>query len=122
MQAYPTRCVSADARVARAARQARAGSACRDCARRLVVHLCRAQCALSLEDINLRGTCISDEGVMCVVRCCPGLRVLDIGAWPYSRFRGIRSVSDVSLFFIAQCAALRGEEFALESVCIAGRR
>ena len=59
---------------------------------------------------------------MCVVRCCPGLRVLDIGAWPYSRFRGIRSVSDVSLFFIAQCAALRGEEFALESVCIAGRR
>ena len=88
----------------------------------LVVNLCRAQCALSLEDINLRGTCISDEGVMCVVRCCPGLRVLDIGVWPYSRFRGIRSVSDVSLFFIAQCAALCGEAFALESLCIAGRR
>ena len=88
----------------------------------LVLSLCRTQCALSLQDINLRGTLISDEGVMCVARCCPALRMLDIGAWPYSRFRGIRSVSDVSLFFIAQCAALRGESFALESLCIAGRR
>ena len=88
----------------------------------LVANLCRAQCALSLQDMNLRGTLVSDEGVMCVVRCCPSLRTLDIGAWPYSRFRGIRTVSDVSLFFIAQCAALQGDSFALESLCIAGRR
>lgn len=88
----------------------------------LILNLCRAQCAVSLEDINLRGCLVSDEGVMCVARCCPSLRVLDIGAWPYSRFRGVRSVSDVSLFFIAQCAALCGDSFALESLCIAGRR
>jgi hypothetical protein len=88
----------------------------------LVANLCRAQCALSLQDINLRGCLVSDEGVMCITRCCIALRTLDIGAWPYSRFRGVRSVSDVSLFFISQCAALRGESFALESLSIAGRR
>jgi hypothetical protein len=88
----------------------------------LVVNLCRAQCALSLQDVNLRGCLVSDEGVMCMARCCTAMRVLDIGAWPYSRFRGVRTVSDVSLFFIAQCAALRGDSFALESLCIAGRR
>ena len=88
----------------------------------LTAHLCRAQCAHSLEDLNVRGCQISDEGVMCVARCCTALRVLDIGAWPYPRFRGVRSVSDICLFFIAQCAALRGDSFALESVCIAGRR
>ena len=88
----------------------------------LVAHLCRAQCAASLEDVNLRGCLVSDEGVMCITRCCTSLKTLDIGAWPYSRFRGVRSVSDVSLFFISQCAALRGDSFALESLCIAGRR
>lgn len=88
----------------------------------LVANLCRAQCALSLEEINLRGCLVSDEGVMCITRSCTALRKLDIGAWPYSRFRGVRSVSDVSLFFISQCAALRGDSFALESICIAGRR
>jgi len=88
----------------------------------LVANLCRAQCAASLEDVNLRGCLVSDEGVMCITRCCTALKTLDIGAWPYSRFRGVRSVSDVSLFFIAQCAALRGDSFALESLCIAGRR
>jgi hypothetical protein len=88
----------------------------------LVANLCRAQCAVTLQDLNLRGCLISDESVMCVARCCVSLRVLDIGAWPHSRFRGVRSVTDVSLFFIAQCAALRGVSFALENVSIVGRR
>lgn len=88
----------------------------------LIAILCRSQCVYSLEDLNLRGCLVSDEGVMCATRCCAELKHLDIGAWPLSRLRGVRSVTDMSMFFMAQCAALRGDAFKLESICLAGRR
>eukprot|EP00960_Hanusia_phi_P058283 763839-Hanusia_phi.AAC.1 len=88
----------------------------------LISSICNTSCANSIQDLLLRGCLVSDQGVMNAARACRRLRVLDIGAWPYSRLRGVRSVTDVSLFFIAQCAAFRSEEFLLESLCIAGRR
>lgn len=36
--------------------------------------------------------------------------------------RGDSLVTDVSLFFIAQCGALKGSRFLLSSLCLAGRR
>eukprot|EP00961_Rhodomonas_salina_P111173 1496018-Rhodomonas_salina.1 len=107
-----------------------------DTRRAQIAILCRSQCVYSLEDLNLRGCLVSDEGVMCATRCCAELKHLDIGAWPLSRLRGVRSVrrarflaplpqppalkqltrarggaqvTDMSMFFMAQCAALRGD-------------
>ncbi|EKX55302.1 hypothetical protein GUITHDRAFT_149757, partial [Guillardia theta CCMP2712] len=88
----------------------------------LIASICATSCTSSIQELLLRGCLVSDQGVMNAARSCKQLRVLDIGAWPYSRLRGVRSVTDVSLFFIAQCAAFRSEDFLLENLCIAGRR
>ena len=88
----------------------------------MVSVISRANCGGTLSELLLRGCMISDEGVMVAVRFMPLLESLDIGAWPYSRLLGEGSVTDVSLFFIAQCAALRGESFLLKRLCVAGRR